>query len=314
MSFTYKGLKAVKDRHIITDAEIDRQIERLQQSNPRIAVIKDRATQLGDEVVLDYAGFCDGEQFAGGTAENQTLVLGSGMFIPGFEEQLVDKVPEEKVSVKVTFPTEYHAPDLAGKEAEFKCVIHEIRVKTSYDLDDVFAKEVGCCDTFEELRRKVAESLQSYVDERGEMELQDRLLRMAADTLNFTPSEKQMQAEMDEQMQNLTAQLAQQGLTLEMYCQFMNTTEAQLREDTRAEALNALRTKAAMEQIVDLEGLQASKEEVGEAIAIIARQNRMTIEQMKPYFDAEFELAVVRSVLMAKAMKLVREHAEITEK
>ena len=119
---------------------------------------------------------------------------------------------------------------------------------------------------------------------------------------------------MDEQMQNLTAQLAQQGLTLEMYCQFMNTTEAQLREDTRAEALNALRTKAAMEQIVDLEGLQASKEEVGEAIAIIARQNRMTIEQMKPYFDAEFELAVVRSVLMAKAMKLVREHAEITEK
>ena len=314
MSFTYKGLKAVKDRHIITDAEIDRQIERLQQSNPRIAVIKDRATQLGDEVVLDYAGFCDGEQFAGGTAENQTLVLGSGMFIPGFEEQLVDKVPEEKVSVKVTFPTEYHAPDLAGKEAEFKCVIHEIRVKTSYDLDDVFAKEVGGCDTFEELRRKVAESLQSYVDERGEMELQDRLLRMAADTLNFTPSEKQMQAEMDEQMQNLTAQLAQQGLTLEMYCQFMNTTEAQLREDTRAEALNALRTKAAMEQIVDLEGLQASKEEVGEAIAIIARQNRMTIEQMKPYFDAEFELAVVRSVLMAKAMKLVREHAEITEK
>ena len=314
MSFTYKGLKAVKDRHIITDAEIDRQIERLQQSNPRIAVIKDRATQLGDEVVLDYAGFCDGEQFAGGTAENQTLVLGSGMFIPGFEEQLVDKVPEEKVSVKVTFPTEYHAPDLAGKEAEFKCVIHEICVKTSYDLDDVFAKEVGGCDTFEELRRKVAESLQSYVDERGEMELQDRLLRMAADTLNFTPSEKQMQAEMDEQMQNLTAQLAQQGLTLEMYCQFMNTTEAQLREDTRAEALNALRTKAAMEQIVDLEGLQASKEEVGEAIAIIARQNRMTIEQMKPYFDAEFELAVVRSVLMAKAMKLVREHAEITEK
>ena len=313
MSFTYKGLKATLERHIVTDAEVDRQIERLQQQNPRIAEITDRATQNGDEVVLDYAGFCDGEQFAGGTAEKQTLVLGSGQFIPGFEEQLLDKVPGEEVVVKVTFPVQYHAENLAGKEAEFRCKLHAIRVKTPYELDDTFAKEVGGCETFEQMRQKVAESLQSYIDERGEMDLQDRLLRMAADTLNFQPSEKQMQAEMDEQMQNLTAQLAQQGLSMEMYCQFMQTTEEKLREDTRAEALNALRTKAAMEQIVAMEGLQASKEEVGEAIAIIARRNGMTIEQLKPYFDMDFELAVVRSVLVAKAMKLVREHAEITE-
>ena len=149
MSFVYKGLKARLDRHIVTSEEIDHQIQRLLQQSPRIAVVKDRATALGDEVVLDYAGFCDGVQFAGGTAENQTLVLGSGMFIPGFEEQLVDKVPEEPVTVHVTFPTEYHAPDLAGKAAEFRCVIHEIRVKTPYELDDVFAKEVGGCDTLE---------------------------------------------------------------------------------------------------------------------------------------------------------------------
>ena len=313
MSFTYKGLKAVLERHIVTDAEVDRQIERLQQQNPRIADVTDRATQSGDEVVLDYAGFCDGEQFAGGTAEKQTLVLGSGQFIPGFEEQLLDTVPGEEVVVKVTFPVQYHAENLAGKDAEFRCKIHAIRLKTPYELDDTFAKEVGGCETFEQMRQKVAESLQSYIDERGEMDLQDRLLRMAADTLNFQPSEKQMQAEMDEQMQNLTAQLAQQGLSMEMYCQFMQTTEEKLREDTRAEALNALRTKAAMEQIVAMEGLQASKEEVGEAIAIIARRNGMTIEQLKPYFDMDFELAVVRSVLVAKAMKLVREHAEITE-
>ena len=313
MSFTYKGLKAVLERHIVTDTEVERQIQRLQQQYPRIASITDRATQLGDEVILDYAGFCAGEQFPGGTAEKQTLVLGSGQFIPGFEEQLLDKVPGEEVVVKVTFPVQYHAENLAGKEAEFRCKLHAIRIKTPYELDDVFAKEVGGCETFEEMRQKVAKSLQSYVDERGEMDLQDRLLRMAADTLNFQPSEKQMQAEMDEQMQNLAAQLNQQGLTMEMYCQFMQTTEEKLREDTRADALNALRTKAAMEQIVELEGIQASKEEVGEAIAIIARQNGMTIEQLKPYFDMDFELAVVRSVLVAKAMKLVREHAEITE-
>ena len=313
MSFTYRGLKATLERHIVTDAEIDRQIERLQQQNPRIADVTDRPAQSGDEVVLDYAGFCDGEQFAGGTAENQTLVLGSGMFIPGFEEQLIDKVPGEEVIVKVTFPAQYHAENLAGKEAEFRCKLHAIRLKTPYELDDTFAKEVGRCETFAEMREKMGQSIQAYVDERGEMDLQDRLLRMAAETLEFNPSEKQLEAELDEQMKNLNAQLAQQGLNMEMYCQFMQTTEEALREESRANALNALRTKAAMEQIVDLEGIQASKEEVDEALVIIARQNGMTVEQLKPYVDFQFELEVVRSVLMAKAMKLVREHAEITE-
>ncbi len=313
MSFTYRGLKADLQRHIVTDAEIDRQLTRVQQQNPRIAIVKDRATQLGDEVVLDYAGFCDGEQFAGGTAQNQTLVLGSGQFIPGFEEQLLDKVPGEEVSVKVTFPQQYHADNLAGKEAEFKCKIHEIRIKTAYELDDTFAKEVGGCETFDEMRVKLGQSMQAYTDERGEMDLQDRLLRQAADTLEFTPSEAQIEAELDEQMKNLGAQLTQQGLSLQMYCQFMNTTEAALREDARSAAVASIRTQAAIEQIVSLENLEASKEEIGQAVALIARQNNMTVEQLKPYYDAQFEAAVVRSVLTSKVMKLIRDAAEITE-
>ena len=161
MSFTYRGLKAELHKHTVTDAEIDRQIERLQQQTPRIALVEDRATALGDEVVLDYAGFCDGVQFPGGTAQMQTLVLGSGSFIPGFEEQLVDKVPGEEVVVKVMFPTQYPAEELAGKAAEFRCKIHQIRFKTTYELDDVFAKEVGGCDTFEEMRVMMGESLQA---------------------------------------------------------------------------------------------------------------------------------------------------------
>ena len=313
MSFVYRGLKATLNRHMITDAEIDRQMERLQQQYPRIAVVKDRPTESGDEVVLDYAGFCNGEQFAGGTAEKQTLVLGSGMFIPGFEEQLLDKVPGEEVLVKVTFPTEYHSQDLAGKEAEFKCVIHEIRVKTTYELDDVFAKEVGGCETFEEMRKKLGESLQSYSDERGEMDLQDRLLRQAAASMEFNPTEEQLNIELDEQMNNLKAQLAQQGLSIEMYCQFMNNTEAQLREDARANAEASIRGQAAIEQIVSLENLEATKEEIGEALAVICRQNNMTMEQLKPYYDAQFEAAVVRSVLTSKVMRLIRDAAEVTE-
>ena len=125
MEFKYRGLTGKLDRHIVTDAEVDRHIERLLQQNPRVAEVTDRPTQSGDEVILDYAGYCDGVQFPGGTGENQTLVLGSGMFIPGFEEQLLDKVPGEQVTVHVVFPTEYHSKDLAGKEAKFECVIHQ---------------------------------------------------------------------------------------------------------------------------------------------------------------------------------------------
>ena len=311
MSFTYKGLQAQMSRHIITDEEIDRQIEKLRESNPRIALVNDRPTEVGDEVVLDYAGFCDGEQFVGGTAENQTLVLGSGMFIPGFEEQLVDKVPGEKVVVKVTFPTEYHAENLAGKEAEFHCTIHQIRVKTAYDLDDTFAQEVGGCYTFEEMRTELGKSLQAYVDERGEMDLQDQLLRQAASTLDFTITEEALEAAVTEQIHNLEAQLARQGLTLDMYCSFTKSTVEDLRKDASSAAEVALRTQATVDKIVELENLTASEQEIGEALAVIAKQNNMTVEQIKPYYDAEFEQAIIKSVLTSKVMHLIRDAADI---
>ncbi len=311
MSFTYKGLKAQMTKYIVTPEEVERQLQRLLQQNPRIASITDRPTQAGDEVVLDYAGYCDGVQFPGGTAEMQTLVLGSGTFIPGFEEQLLDKVCGEEVSVQVTFPEQYHSADLAGKAAEFKCRIHEIRVKTPYELDDDFAKEVGGCENMAEMREKLQQSLQAYSDDRGEMDLQDRLVRMAAETLEFTPNEAQVEAELDEQMKNMTAQLAQQGLSLEMYCSFMSTTAEKLREDARANAEQSVRIQAAIEQIVDLEGLQAEKEEIGQAVALVARQNNMTMEQLKPFYDGEFEQAVIRSVLTSKALRLIRDAAEV---
>jgi trigger factor len=311
MSFIYRGLSAKLDRHTVTAEEVDRQLHRLQQQTPRIAVITDRPTQSGDEVVLDYAGFCDDVQFPGGTAEKQTLVLGSGTFIPGFEEQLLDKVVGEKVIVNVTFPEQYHSDDLAGKAAQFHCTIHEIRVKTAYELDDTFAREVGQCDTLEQMREKLCASMQAYTDERGEMELQDNLLRQAAATLDMEVSQDQVEAALDQQMESMKAQLAQQGLSLEMYCQFMSTDEATLRNDARAEAEMGVRIQAAIDRIVELEQLTATDAEKGEAIALIARQNRMTVEQLKPYFSPEFEAAVIRSVLTSKVMGLIREAAVI---
>ena len=312
MSFTYKGLKAQLSKHIITDEELDRQIEKLQSSNPRIAVVKDRPTESGDEIILDYAGFCDGVQFAGGTAENQTLVLGSGMFIPGFEEQLLDKVPGEKVIVKVTFPQQYHSQELAGKDAEFHCTIHEIRVKTPYELDDVFAQEVGGCYTFEEMKEQLRKSLQAYTDERGEMDLQDQLLQQAAASLEMEITKEESDKAIDAQMKNLEAQLARQGLTIEMYCSFLGNTTENIREEMRATAENSVRISAAIDKIVSLEKLEATEEEIGQAISVICQQNNMTVEQLKPHYDAEFEKAVIKSVLTSKVMRLIRDAADVT--
>ena len=313
MSFTYKGLKIQYKRHLITGEEIDRNMQRLLQQNPRIVEINDRPTENGDEVVLDYAGFCDGEQFPGGTANNQTLVLGSGMFIPGFEEQLLDKVPGEEVTVKVTFPKEYHAENLAGKEAEFRCKIHSIRVKTPYDLDDTFAKEVGKCDTLEQMRQKMGESLQKYTDERGEMDLQDQLLEQATKSLEFTVSPKMLDEAVEEQIQNLQAQLSQQGLNLEMYCSFINTTPEALREDVRPTAEAAIRSRAAIDEVVALEGLEATEQEIEEALVVICRHNNITMEQLKEQYDAAFQQAVINSVLTGKVMRLIRDAAIVEE-
>ena len=314
MSFTYKGLSAEMTRHMVTDEEVDRQMQRLLQQNPRVAVVTDRPTENGDEVILDYAGFCDGVQFPGGTGENQTLVLGSGMFIPGFEEQLLDKVCGEEVTVNVTFPTEYHSQDLAGKNAQFRCKIHEIRVKTPYELDDTFAKEVGGCDTLEQMQEKMKQSMQSYTDERGEMDLQDRLLKMAAETLEFTCDQDALDRAVNEQMKAFEAQLNRQGLSLEMYCSFMNTTEKDILADMAPTAEAALKNQAAIDKIVELEKLEATQEEIGQAVAVVAQQNNLTVEQLKPYYNEEFEQAIIKSVLTGKVMALIREHAAVTVK
>lgn len=312
MSFTYRGLQAELTHHTVTEEEVNRQLNRLLQQNAQITPVTDRPTQSGDEVVLDYAGFCNGEQFEGGTAQKQTLILGSGMFIPGFEEQLLDKVPGEPVVVHVTFPEAYHAPELAGKAAEFHCVIHEIRIKRDYALDDVFAKEVGGCDTLEQMREKMQKSLQQYTDERGEMDLQDRLLRQAASTLEYTVDPEELENAVQEQLKSLEAQLAQQGLSMEMYCAFMKTTVEELHRDAYPAAEAALRNFAAVDKIVELEQLEVTQQEIGEAIALVARQNRMSVEDLKPYYSAEFEQSIIRSIKTSKVMQLIRDAAHIT--
>ncbi len=311
MAFTYKGLEGTLRRHTVTNEELQQQLQRLIQATPKITPVLDRPTQSGDEIVLDYAGFCGDEQFPGGTAQNQTLVLGSGSFIPGFEEQLLNKDCGEEVTVLVTFPAEYHAPELAGKDAKFICKIHEIRVKTPYQLDDTFAKEVGGCERLTEMEEKMRLNMQNFVDQRGEMDLQDSLLRQAAETLEFKADQEALDKAADEQLKAMEAQLAQQGLSLEMYCSFMSTTPDKLKEDAYPAAEAALRTQAAVEKIAQLENLTITEEEKGQAVELIAQQNGITVEQLSQYYSPEFEKALLGSIMTTKVMQLIRDNAII---
>lgn len=311
MSFTYLNLKGRLEHFAVTDEEIDRQMQRLLQANPRIVPVTGRAAALGDELVLDYAGYSEGVQFPGGTAQMQTLTLGSGMFIPGFEEQLVGANIGDDVTVKVTFPTEYHAPELAGKEAEFRCHVHQIRTHDVYELDDTFAKEVGQCDTMEQMRVMMGKALQDYYDERAEQELRWQLMHQAAATVEEQPTEEELDRMVEAQMETLTAQLAQKGLTLEAYCQFTNSDEATLRKDMRPDALEAFRTQKAVEKIAQLEGLSISEEEMNAAFEKLCADNNMSAEDLKPYFDNGFVDVVRQQLLRDKATGLVRRAAQI---
>ena len=311
MSFTYLGLRGRLETVEVTEEEIDRQLLRLQQNAPRLTPVTDRPAVMGDEVLLDYAGFCGDEQFEGGTAQKQVLALGSHTFIPGFEEQLVGANAGDDVTVKVTFPAEYHAPQLAGKDAEFRCHIHAIRTRSSYEMDDTFAKEVGGVETLEQMKEKLGGELRRYYADRAEAELQDRLLRQAAATVEgeFTPQEEA--AAVEAQMQTLEAQLSRRGLTLEAYCQFTNQTPEQVRADARPEAMEQLRMHRAVETVAALEGIKPTQEEYDEQLKAICEENRMTMEELQPYMDDAFRQAVENSILTGRVMAFLREHAVI---
>ena len=305
----YKGLRGTLERVIVNDAQIDRQIDQLIEQNPRIIPVTDRPSQPDDELVLDYAGYADGEQFEGGTAQMQTLTLGSGMFIPGFEEQLVGKNAGVDVDVHVTFPVQYHAPKLAGKEAVFKCRIHEIRLKRKYEADDTFAREVAGLDSFEALKARMREGLQAYADRQAEEDLKVRLLDQLIE--NGEVSDAELQPAIDRQMQALEAQLARQGLNLDAYCQFTGKTREQLRNDCAPDAKKGILRQRVITEIAREEGVVADEDAVAEAIQEICRQNGMTVEQLSQHIDEAAQNAIVQNVITQKVLDLILENAVI---
>lgn len=309
--FRYRGLHGRLERLIVSDAQVEQQIDRLLEQHARTAPVAGRASQLGDEVVLDYAGYSGGVQFEGGTAKKQALVLGSGTFIPGFEEQLVGRRGGDSVDVRVTFPEQYHAAHLAGKEAVFKCVIHEVRQREKYDPDDRFAREVFGLESFEVFRQRLRESMQAYADRKADEDLKAGLLDQLVDAYEGDVGGKALARALDTELSALEAQLARQGLTMDAYCRFTGRTREQLRESFRPDAVKSIKRQRIVADIAEAEGIEADEDSVSAAIARLCRENNMTVDQLSAYLNEDAQNAIVRGVIADKVLDLLRDSAEI---
>ena len=306
MEFTYRGLTAEFNRHIVTDSEVDQHLHRMQQQTPRITEVTDRPTENGDEVVLDYAGFCDGVQFPGGTAEMQTLVLGSGRFIPGFEEQLLDKVPGEEVVVKVTFPEQYHAEELAGKAAEFRCKIHSIRIKSSYELNDEFAKEVGGCDTLEELKADIRAKALESAEKQAASAFEQACVEKAAENTTVDMPAALIETELDNQMDRFGYQLQMSGYSMEQYAKMMGGDVTTMRNAFRPAAEKQAKINVTLEKIAEVEGIEVTEEDLNAEFEVMAKQYELEIEKIKEMVPAE---EIKQSLKTRKAVKVITDSA-----
>lgn len=309
----YKGLKAVKRMQKITDAHVMQELENIRRQRTRSIPITDRSAAVGDEVIIDYAGFVGDYQFPGGTAEKQPLTLGSGTFIPGFEEQLVGANVGDKVDVKVTFPTAYHAPELAGKEAVFHCTVHAVQTKEVPELNDDFARQFQGISSLDELKVQLKAQLQEYADQMSQNKVCDELLKaLTAQVEDVTFDEAQVRKEIDIAVDGFARQLQQRGMPLDHYLKACGHTLEEMQEELRPQAENTLKARMALNEICRIEGITVTDAEVEAAYEQVARMYNTTAEQIKQAYGADNEEDLRKDILLKKAIAVLEANAEIT--
>ncbi len=308
----YKGIEVVKKEYTVEDDAIDAAIEKEREKAARYVDL-DRAVENGDQVVLDYSGSVDGVKFDGGTAENQTLVIGSGSFIPGFEEQLIGVNKGETKDITVTFPEEYHAEHLAGKDAVFTCTVHSNQVKELPELDDEFAKDISEFDTLNELRESKRAEMQKQRDERASNEMENAALLLAAKNATIDIPAVMCERQMDYTMQEMQYRLSMSGISLEDYCKFSGSDVATMREGFRKEAEERVRLQLVMEAISKAEDMQASDEDVEKEIGEYAEKNNLTVADFRSGLSDE-DLEYFKSrVITEKTVRLIMDNVVYVE-
>lgn len=278
----YKGLNVEKDDTAVTDEDVQEELKGMQNRQAELVVKEEGAIENGDTVVLDFEGFVDGEAFEGGKAENYSLEVGSGSFIPGFEEQLVGLEAGAEKDVEVTFPEEYHAEDLAGKPAVFKVKIHEIKAKELPALDDEFAKDVDEeVETLAELTEKTKKRLEEAKENEAEGKLREELVAEASENAEVDIPQAMVDTELDRMMKEFEQRLQMQGMNLELYFQFSGQDEDALKEQMKEDAAKRVKSNLTLEAIAAAENLQVSDEEVEEELSKMAEAYNMPIENIK---------------------------------
>ncbi len=307
----YLGIEVTKTVREATDADVDAEVEQTRARNSRQIEISDRAAQDGDITVIDFDGYVDGVAFDGGKAEKYTLTLGSGSFIPGFEEQIVGKNIGEEFDVNVTFPEEYHAKELAGKPAVFKCKLHEIKFNELPELDDEFAKDVSEFDTLAEYKADVKAKIQDRYNKTADGEIEEQLIAALIEKLDAEIPQPMFDAETENFVRDFDNRLRMQGLDLKTYFQYTGLNLDAMRAQMAPQAERQVKTRLALEKIVELEKIVPTEDEINEEFDRIAKAYSMELDKVKEMVDLAM---VTADVSVKKAVDLVKEKAVVTEK
>lgn len=303
----YKGLTVEKTQpQQVTDADVDAEIQRLRERNARYIEVTDRPVQEGDEVNLDYCGRIDGVAFEGGTAQKQTLVIGSHTFIPGFEEQLVGMNLEETKDIQVTFPADYHAEDLKGKNAVFTCTVHGISVKQLPEADDEFAKDASEFSTMEEFKADIRKTLQAKNDKLAADQDESKLVETIVENAKMEIPDVMIEEQIDDYVQDFRYQLSYQGLSLENYFKYTNSDMQQLRSNYRERAQKAVRTRLVFEEIVKAEKIKATAKKVDAKIKQYAETIGKSFDEVKAGLQEQEKYYFENQVITEALMELIK--------
>ncbi|HIY33990.1 MAG TPA: trigger factor [Candidatus Eubacterium faecigallinarum] len=301
----YKGLKAKMLPVEATDEDVDKELENMRDRNSRLVTVDDREAQMGDTVELDFEGFVDGTAFEGGKGENYPLELGSGSFIPGFEEQVAGHKTEEEFDVNVTFPEEY-AAELAGKDAVFKCKIHEIKMKEMPELDDEFAKDVSEFDTLDELKADIKKQISDKKESEAKTDFENQLMEQVVENMECEIPECMFEHRTDDMIQDYSYRLKMQGIDLDTYLSYLGQDKDAFKASFRTGAENQVKTSIALEAIVEAENIEATDEDIEEEIKKLAEQYQMEAEQIK---NAVPQDQIASDIKTRKALDLVVDSA-----
>ncbi len=304
---TYKGVKADKVSHRTLKKDIDAEIEKMRERNSRMVTVEDRAVQKDDIANIDYEGFVDGVAFEGGKGEGYDLTIGSGQFIPGFEDQLIGKSTGEDVEVNVTFPEEYHAEDLKGKAAVFKVKINAIKYKELPELDDEFAKDVSEFDTLEDLKKDVKEKLSAAGKEKAKHETEENVVKAVCDNTEIDIPEAMINSQIEKMIRDFDMQLRYQGLNLEQYMKYTGFTVDTFKEQYKEEATKNVKTSLILEKVCEVEDIKATDADVEKEYNTLAEQNGMKVEDIKKYIN---EADVKERIKAQKTIQFLVDNAD----